>query len=190
MPRPPSFDREEIIARARDLFWRQGWAGTSMKDLERELGLKPGSFYAAFGSKDALFALTLERYAEAGEAALAAHAAALSPLEALKAHLRSFARPDRPARACMLVKTLLEGAGREAALAAKADALLDRMEARFATLFAEAQAAGEIAAHHDPARLARRYQADITGLRASAERSRVDAAELAEEMAADLDALR
>ncbi|MEO1798291.1 MAG: hypothetical protein AAFR53_14960, partial [Pseudomonadota bacterium] len=34
--------------------------------LEAALGLKPGSFYAAFGSKNALFALTLDRYAEAG----------------------------------------------------------------------------------------------------------------------------
>ena len=72
MPRKPEYDRDDLIARARDIFWRQGWAGTSLKDLERELKLKPGSFYAAFGSKDALYGLALERYAQEGVARLKA----------------------------------------------------------------------------------------------------------------------
>ena len=60
MPRKPNYDRNDLINRARDLFWKRGWAGTSLKDLEGELQMKPGSFYAAFGSKDALFELALE----------------------------------------------------------------------------------------------------------------------------------
>ena len=66
MPRKPSYDREDLIERARDLFWQRGWAGTSLKDLEASLKMKPGSFYAAFGSKDALFELALDRYAADG----------------------------------------------------------------------------------------------------------------------------
>lgn len=190
MPRPPAYDRDVLIARARDLFWSRGWAGTSMKDLERALDMRPGSFYAAFGSKDALYALTLDRYAEAGADALARLAEEMPPLEALKAHLRSFATAEAPARACMLSKTLLEGAGADGALAARADALLEESAARFAALFAAAQAAGEVGPCHDPRRLARRYQADLIGLRAMAERSGVDAAELADDMATGLDALR
>ncbi|MEO1734071.1 MAG: helix-turn-helix domain-containing protein, partial [Pseudomonadota bacterium] len=61
MPRKPEYDRDDLIDRARNLFWKRGWAGTSLKDLEAELKLKPGSFYAAFGSKDALFELSLDR---------------------------------------------------------------------------------------------------------------------------------
>ena len=64
MPRKHQHDRDELINLSRDLFWQQGWGGTSFKDLERTLSLKPGSFYAAFGSKSALFELTLNRYAE------------------------------------------------------------------------------------------------------------------------------
>ena len=63
MPRKPNYDRNKLIERARDLFWKRGWAGTSLKDLEAVLQMKPGSFYAAFGSKEALFALAMEKYA-------------------------------------------------------------------------------------------------------------------------------
>ena len=47
MPRKPAYDRDALIAQARDIFWRHGWAGTSLKDLERELKLKPGNVYVA-----------------------------------------------------------------------------------------------------------------------------------------------
>ncbi|MEM8850047.1 MAG: TetR/AcrR family transcriptional regulator [Pseudomonadota bacterium] len=188
MPRPPSYDKDDLIDRARDLFWRQGYQGTSMKDLEQVLDLRPGSIYAAFGSKDGLFSSALDRYAEAGAARLAELRAQHGPLGALKAHLRALAHDPAPARACMLVKTLLEspdGPVRDAAISN-----LRSMETVFASLFREAQAAGEIAQHHDPDRLARRHQSDITGLRATLERPDVAATALVEEMAEGLDALR
>ncbi|MEM7488412.1 MAG: TetR/AcrR family transcriptional regulator [Pseudomonadota bacterium] len=188
MPRPPAYDRDEMIDRARDLFWRQGYQGTSMKDLERVLDLRPGSIYAAFGSKDGLFATALDRYAETGAARLAELRDRHGPLGALKAHVMALADDPAPARACMLVKTLLEapdGPVREAAATN-----LRSMEVVFASLFREAQALGEIAPDHDPERLARRHQSDVTGLRATLERPDVDATALAAEIAGGLDALR
>ena len=192
MPRTPAYDRDVLIDRARTLFWRQGWAGTSMRDLERELNLRPGSFYAAFGSKDALYGLALDRYAQLGAERLVALAKAHDPLDALKAHLRAVVDdPDAGARACMLAKTLLElreeiGAN---ALAERAADHLARAEGAFAALFRAAQDAGRIAPHHDPDRLARRFQSDLLGLRVSAERPDIDALALADEIAEGLDAL-
>ncbi|WP_298433816.1 TetR/AcrR family transcriptional regulator [uncultured Jannaschia sp.] len=187
MARPARHDRETLVATARDLFWRQGWAGTSLKDLERALDMRPGSFYAAFGSKDRLYALALDRYAADGAARLEDLRARHGPLGALKAHLHALASDPAPARACMLVKTLLEAP--EGPLSDHAAAALTAMEARFEALFRAAQEAGEIAPHHDPARLARRHQSDVTGLRATVERPDIDGPALAAEMAAGLDAL-
>ncbi|WP_282095055.1 TetR/AcrR family transcriptional regulator [Epibacterium ulvae] len=191
MPRTAQFDRNDIVARAQNLFWERGWAGTSMKDIERVLGIRPGSFYAAFGSKEALYIETLDLYAERGTARLRVLANDFGPLGALKAHVLSFAKRETTdhAKACMLVKTLLEAQGLQETLADKAHTLLDQMEKQFEALFNAAQEGNEIAAHHDPTRLARRYQSDLIGLRASRERRSVDIESLAQEIAAELDAL-
>ena len=190
MPRKPEYDRDALIARARDLFWRQGWAGTSLKDLERELKLKPGSFYAAFGSKDALYALTLARYAADGVARLNALADQLGPKAALQAQPRLVAEGvGMPTKACMLAKTYAELQAKDHALADKASELLGQMRTCFADLFRRAQLAGEIGPDHDPDRLAARYQSDLLGLRLTAERGDVDALAIAEDIAADIDRL-
>ncbi|HEY4339386.1 MAG TPA: TetR/AcrR family transcriptional regulator [Steroidobacteraceae bacterium] len=73
--RPRQFNVEQSLERAMRLFWRQGYEGTSLADLTRELGLSRPSLYAAFGSKEALFLKALDLYeAQAGyrRAALAA----------------------------------------------------------------------------------------------------------------------
>lgn len=190
MPRKPSYDKDTLIDVARDLFWTRGWSGTSMKDLERGLGLNPGSFYAAFGSKGALFELALDRYAEAGVARLTALAGEIGAFAALKRYPGLLIGNEAAAaKACMLSKTVLELKAQDDTLAARAEAHLARMEALFADLFATAQADGEIAAAHDPLRLARRYQSDLMGLRMTAERGSVDTDALAEDFAASLDRL-
>ena len=52
MGRPREFDTEQAVARAMQLFWRQGYEGTSLTDLTEELGITRPSLYAAFGSKE------------------------------------------------------------------------------------------------------------------------------------------
>ncbi|MCV6825564.1 MULTISPECIES: TetR/AcrR family transcriptional regulator [Halocynthiibacter] len=184
MPRKPNYDRNELIGRARDLFWRQGWAGTSLKDLEATLQMKPGSFYAAFGSKDALFKLALERYASEGRARLRKLADEEGPLKALQRFPAMVVEnSDAPAKACMLSKTLLELQAHNSPLSEDANQHLLKMESQFANLFQEAQSDGSIAATHDPKVLARRYQSDLLGLRVSAERDGIDAEAIAQEIA-------
>jgi len=190
MPRRPNYDRDELIDRAKDLFWKQGWAGTSLKDLEQELQMKPGSFYAAFGSKDALFELSLDRYFSDGQRRLTALVEQLGPLSALRAFPRGVVtNAAAPAKACMLGKSVLELSGRGHPMAAVANGHLNAMEDSFRAVFADAQARGEIGQSHEPATLARRYQSDLMGLRLSAERDGVDAIAIADEIAAGLDRL-
>jgi AcrR family transcriptional regulator len=44
------------------LFWRKGFAATSMNDLCDAMGVSSPSLYAAFGSKDALYLEAVEHY--------------------------------------------------------------------------------------------------------------------------------
>lgn len=187
MPRRPSYDRDELIERARDVFWQQGWAGTSLKDLEKILDMRPGSFYAAFGSKDALYELALDKYAHDGLERLETLAKELGALEALKLYPKLIVtNKENAAKACMLAKTFLELHVQKNPLADRANAHLVRMEALFTKLFEQAQRAGEIGAQHKPFVLARRYQSDLLGMRVSAERDDFDAPAVAEEVSESL----
>jgi AcrR family transcriptional regulator len=45
------------------VFWRKGYSATSISDLTEAIGIGSTSLYAAFGSKDALYAEALQHYA-------------------------------------------------------------------------------------------------------------------------------
>ncbi|MDX6752024.1 helix-turn-helix domain-containing protein [Geminicoccaceae bacterium 1502E] len=196
MKRARPYDREAALDAALMLFWKKGYQATSLKDLEAGLAMKPGSIYAAFSSKEALFALALERYFEKNRDALRTRfLQAPSPLAALADHLRSIARSeadDPHCRACMLVKTLLAATPEDAAIAARAQRYLDAMKTEIAAAFERARRQGELQASADPDRLARRYQSNLTALRIEAHRGLADKelTALAEEMAQEVERLR
>ncbi len=60
--RPREFDEAEALDCALELFWRQGYEGTSIADLRTAIGITAPSLYAAFGSKEELYRRVLERY--------------------------------------------------------------------------------------------------------------------------------
>ncbi len=60
--RPRSFNREQALDAAMRVFWAKGFGGTSIADLTAAMGIASPSLYAAFGSKEALYAEALERY--------------------------------------------------------------------------------------------------------------------------------
>ena len=60
--RPRSFDRDEALRRAMQVFWAHGYEGTSMTQLVEAMGIVSPSIYAAFGSKEDLFREAVELY--------------------------------------------------------------------------------------------------------------------------------
>ena len=60
--RPEGFDRDAALEAAMVLFWRKGFAATSMNDLCDAMGVRSPSLYAAFGSKEALYLEAIEHY--------------------------------------------------------------------------------------------------------------------------------
>ncbi len=196
MTRARPYDRDIALDAALNLFWQKGYHATSLKDLEGVLCMKPGSIYAAFKSKEGLYLSALERYFHRNRDGLRALAArGGSPLGALADHLRGFGRQQAEVsghRACMLVKTLLDVTEQDAVIGARARGYLDEMTAEIVTIFEAARAAGELPEGADPARLARRYQADMTALRIEAHRGGDPEALrlLAEDMAQSLEQVR
>ncbi|MEU8804143.1 TetR family transcriptional regulator [Spirillospora sp. NPDC048819] len=108
--RPRSFDDDQIIGGALELFWRRGYAATSLRDLKEDLGVLPGSLYAAYGSKHALFLRALGRYADAAREQaddMAAEGAVLPRIRALLLDVLQAAHTT-PGRGCMLGNTAAE----------------------------------------------------------------------------------
>ncbi|MGO2621834.1 MAG: TetR/AcrR family transcriptional regulator [Psychrobacter sp.] len=196
MSRTALYNRQEALERALKLFWQKGFHATSLKDIEEALDMRPGSIYAAFGSKDGLFQEALDYYARLGltelERILSHHESPLLGLAAYVRQLGGIRDKELPSQACMLVKSLLELGAREQAALQKVEMLLAGMETRFIDCFIAAQQLGELDSTLDATRLGRRLQAEVMGLRAFAQRD-VDSEAihaLAEDMALSIEALR
>lgn len=62
MARQREFDEDKVKNALKDIFWQKGYDGTSYSDIMKATGLKKGSLYAAFGDKQALYQIALNRY--------------------------------------------------------------------------------------------------------------------------------
>lgn len=88
MARTKEFIEEDVLERALDLFWRQGYEATSIRDLTAELGISSSSLYASFGDKRAIFLQALAHYREQELVAVRAQLANDGPyLETLRRFL-------------------------------------------------------------------------------------------------------
>ena len=176
MPRTSRYDRQTALDRAVLLFWERGYFATSMKQIEEALDMRPGSLYATFGSKSGLFREALAEYSRQMGEELTAHLADHSSrIAGLKSYLRAITRfclePGRaPARACMLVKTLLEVNNQEPELQQQVNLILQDVEDQLAEVLRQAREAGELRPEVDCRRLARLLQAQLIGLRSFAQR--------------------
>ncbi len=83
--------RDQIVAAARELFARNGYAGTSTEQVLQQTGISRGALYHHFKNKESLFEAVLEDLERelAGAAAKAA-AGVSDPVAALRAGCASF----------------------------------------------------------------------------------------------------
>jgi len=106
--RPRSFDREQAVRSAMDVFWARGYEATTLHDLQAAMGgITPPSFYAAFGSKESLFLEAVDLYrtvvGDKTVRALDDQPTARAGVEAmLRETVNVFTAQDTP-RGCLLV---------------------------------------------------------------------------------------
>lgn len=150
-----------------DTFWRRGYAATSMPDLTSALGIGSGSLYAAFGSKEKLYALALARYTSRNAGDLVTQLENVDEVRpALRAALTAMAEADLcdPDRGCMLVNAATERAD-DPATAEQVSATLRLVESAITGALERAKARGELAADKNPTELARLLTTFMQGLR-------------------------
>lgn len=62
--RPRQFDEAAVIAAMLELFWRKGFAATSLDDIAAATGLNRPSLYRAFGNKVDMYVMCLGQFAD------------------------------------------------------------------------------------------------------------------------------
>ncbi|MCG8315056.1 MAG: TetR/AcrR family transcriptional regulator [Pseudomonadales bacterium] len=64
MGRTKAFDPQQVLNQALMIFWQQGYEGTSIADLEKNLKINKFSLYNTFGNKHQLYLQALDLYVE------------------------------------------------------------------------------------------------------------------------------
>src|SRR5258708_3944422 len=67
MGRPKNFNREGVLEKALPVFWRRGFADTSLHELEVATGVNKSGLYSEFKDKEDLFMQSLRYYLESLE---------------------------------------------------------------------------------------------------------------------------
>lgn len=171
MGRPREFDTEKALDKALDVFWRNGYEGTSISELTQAMGISPPSLYAAFGNKEKLFHTALDRYAEVRKqlwADLKKEPTARAMMERLFDLVIDFYATEGNPNCCMLVK--LQTAECDKVLAEHLSAKRAEGEAVLLERFTKAKADGELPDDVEVSDLAGYFTTVLDGLsvRASA----------------------
>jgi TetR/AcrR family transcriptional repressor of nem operon len=141
--RPIEFDRLQAVNRALALFWRQGYQATTLAELLQTMGIGRSSFYAAFTDKRTFFIECLDLWAARTLDLLQRARTERPPMDALQDFFeRSFvgARGAKAHWGCMLVNTVLELAGVDDELAARASHHMGEMQRVFQVCLLDAGA--------------------------------------------------
>lgn len=165
--RPREFDMDDALDKAIDVFWRQGYTGTSLSDLTEAMGISRPSLYNAFGTKEETFKLAVERYARIDMAYVNTALAEPTAYETASRYLRDNAdavtTPGKPAGCLSIQGGLAAAPEDDRVVRYLADRRADG-EARFAERFARAIADGDLPASEDPADLAKYVSTVSAGL--------------------------
>ncbi|WP_206185456.1 TetR/AcrR family transcriptional regulator [Sphingosinicella sp. CPCC 101087] len=139
----------------RDVFWKHGYAGTTVDQLAAATGLHKPSLYGAFGDKRSLYLEALDRYI--AEARILFGAALLKPkladsLDALA--LRAIELFSRGGRGCFMMTTAVPEAGGDEEITAKVRSAMEELDSALASRFRQAIATGELSQAADASALA------------------------------------
>ena len=152
MPRPKSFDRDEVLEQAMNLFWDSGYRATSIQDLENHLGINRVSLYREFGSKHDLFLAALDNYSD--EVISSGLALLTSSSDGLASIRRFFemtleALEEGNWRSCLMSNSASELARHDRDTARRTEQNVAWVEGAFLSALTRARGLGELASDAD-----------------------------------------
>ncbi|ELR70367.1 Transcriptional regulator, TetR family [Fulvivirga imtechensis AK7] len=169
MPKHITFDREVVIKKVTELFWRKGYHGTSMQDLVDTTGLNRSSLYNTFGDKFALFLESMKYYQQQEQGAAYSHlfksGSAVECIQSFFIALIDNIEEDKDKKGCYLINCTAELSATDPHVR---DFLTDNQHSlirAFTDLIHSGQQNGEIPATKDARHLALYLFSSLQGLR-------------------------
>ncbi len=154
MARQLEFEPDEALEQAMLTFWRHGYAGTSVGDLEASTGVGRKSLYRAFRDKHDLFLQVLTLYRRVvGDRNLGPLEQADADLSDIADLLRGFAGncgTEEARMGCLIANTALERAAYDRPAAEQVQLYFDRMRRAFRNALAGAGRKGQVPPGSDP----------------------------------------
>jgi TetR/AcrR family transcriptional regulator, copper-responsive repressor len=164
--RPRAYQPDVALAKALDLFRRDGFAATSLDDLSAATGMNRPSLYGAFGDKRELFIKSYQRYREDARAAMIDIFRNELPIRERLARIYAVALDiylsgETGPRGCFTVMTAASEAIADPDIRAMVLEGLSELDKAFAACFRLAREKGELPEGADPAVLAQLASATI-----------------------------
>lgn len=190
--RPRQFEHGAVLLRALEVFWRQGYAATTIDNLAAAMGINKPSLYNAYGDKQAIyrqaFAAFMAQVEQEVSAALAGSADIRDALTRFFDGALAVYCAGDPPLGCFAVCTATAEAAAHTEIQKDLAAVIAGLDAMLTARYAQALADGQISPQPAPGDRARLTQAVLHSLavRARAGEARASLAHLAAQAVAML----
>jgi len=163
--RPRAYEPDVALAKALDLFRKDGFAATSLDDLSAATGMNRPSLYGAFGDKRELYIKSYQRYRDDARAAMIEIFRGELPvrkrLERIYAIALDIYLGGESPRGCFTVMTAASEAVADPDIRAMVLEGFTELDKAFAACFRQAKENGEVPASADPIALSQLASATI-----------------------------
>lgn len=166
MGRSRTFDEGKALKKVMVAFWRQGFAETSIKDLEAASGLSAGSLYNSFGGKEALFEIAILHYMEQiVEPRLNSTLRTSNALAGLKAYLEETIEPSNNNKylGCLVLNAHLNAFQLPPAIRKLIFRCQSQVDQAIESCIARAQSDNQLSSNLDPSVLTRQVSLMLSG---------------------------
>lgn len=152
MPRHREYDREQVLNKAMQIFWFQGYNNTSLQELEKAMGINRFGIYATFNDKHSLFLDALAYYRHTVVNTLLAPLEGTSGLEGITSFFSQFIELSQAPSGnwgCLICNSATELGLHDKAVTDQIEQHKERVKGALHNALRNAQQHGELASEAD-----------------------------------------
>lgn len=144
MPRQKQYSEDEVVKKAVNVFWKNGYVATSVRELEKEMGINQFSIYSSFGSKKGIFLRALQEYREQVKTIFLSNLiASEGSIEDIRVFFKSFVhsvRSGQTPHGCLMANTAMDLGSRDGEVKVQLQLFFDLLQEVFVEVLSKAKA--------------------------------------------------